>query len=114
MRTRGDCRSVLNHDDRGRRKKTELAMIHEAEGLKKLTKKTHRRRLSDDAESDSIDSLICACGSSMLMRFSHAHPLIVHEREGIADAYRLPSQDVDSLLNMAYIKGGKPRNETTE
>ena len=42
---------------------------HEVEGLTNLTKKTHRRRLSDNAESDSVDSLICACGSPMLMRF---------------------------------------------
>jgi hypothetical protein len=48
MRTGGDCESVLNHDDRGRRKKTELAMIHEAEGLKRLTKKL------GEAEIDSI------------------------------------------------------------
>ena len=60
MRTRGDCQSVLNQDDRGRRKKTELAMIHEAEGLKKLRKKTQSKRLSDEAEIDSVDSLICA------------------------------------------------------
>jgi len=42
-------------------------MIHEAEGLKKLTKKTHRRRLSDEEESDSIDSPICAYESPMPM-----------------------------------------------
>jgi regulator of protease activity HflC (stomatin/prohibitin superfamily) len=36
---------------------TELAMIHEAEGLKKLTKKLV------EAEIDSVDSLICACGT---------------------------------------------------
>ena len=29
--------------------------------------------MSDDAESDSTDSPICACDPSMLMRFSHAH-----------------------------------------
>jgi hypothetical protein len=47
-------------------KKTELAMIHEAEGLKRLTKKL------GEAEIDSIDSLICACDFPMLMQFSHA------------------------------------------
>jgi hypothetical protein len=68
--------SIVNHDDRGRRKKTELTMIHEAEGLKKLTKKTHRRRLSDEAESDSIDSPIWACGTHMLMGFLHSHEVL--------------------------------------
>ena len=34
MQIRGDCQSVLNPDDRGRRKKAELAM---GEGLTKLT-----------------------------------------------------------------------------
>jgi hypothetical protein len=52
MRTRGDCQSVLNQDDRRRRKKTELAMIHEAERLKKLTKTL------GDEEIDSVDSLM--------------------------------------------------------
>jgi hypothetical protein len=49
MRRRGDSQSVQNHEDRGRQfatendvhsgrwKKTELAMIHEAEGLTKQT-----------------------------------------------------------------------------
>ena len=32
--------------------------------------------LSDEAESDSIDSPICACGSSMLMGFSNAHEVL--------------------------------------
>jgi hypothetical protein len=39
-------------------KKTELAMIHEAEGLKRLTKKL------GEAEIDSIDSLICGWRTS--------------------------------------------------
>jgi hypothetical protein len=50
MRTRGGCQSILNQDDRGRRKKTELAMIQEEEGLKNLTK-----TLSEE-EIDSVDS----------------------------------------------------------
>ena len=32
--------------------------------------------MNDDAESDSVDSLICACGSPMLMRFSDAHDVM--------------------------------------
>ena len=50
-----------------RRRKTELAM---AEVLTKLMKKV------GDAESDSGDSLICACDSPMLMRFSDAHDVL--------------------------------------
>src|ERR1700686_3004477 len=106
-----ECRESY---DRGQRKKTELAMIHKAEGLQKLTKKTHRRRLSDVAESDSIDSLICACGSSMLMRFSHAHDVLPCSRGflcGERDEGVL-RQDDDSR-KMAYIKGGIPRNGTS-
>jgi hypothetical protein len=72
MRTRGDCESVLNQDDRGRRKKTELAMIHEAEGPKQLMKKTQSKELGDETEIDSVDSLICACGTHMFMRFLHS------------------------------------------
>jgi 3-oxoacyl-[acyl-carrier-protein] synthase III len=48
----------------------------EAEGLKKLMKKLARKRLSAEAEVDSIDSLICACDSPMLMRFSYAHEVL--------------------------------------
>jgi hypothetical protein len=39
------------------------------------------------AEIDSIDSPICACGSSMLMTFSHAHDVLLCEQEGIARVY---------------------------
>jgi hypothetical protein len=81
MRTRGDDEGILSQDHDSRKmaqiqgdgKRFELAMIHEAKGLTKLTKKLARKGLNDDAESDSLDSLICACGSSMPMRFSHAH-----------------------------------------
>jgi len=47
----------------------------------------------DDAQSDSVDSLICSWDSSMLMRFSrahevlHAHHVLLCEREGIARVY---------------------------
>jgi hypothetical protein len=44
-----------------RSRTTERDLISdEAERLKKLTKKTQRKRLSDEAEIDSVDSLICA------------------------------------------------------
>jgi hypothetical protein len=67
--------------------------------------------VDEKAEIDSIDSLICACGSSMPMRFSHAHDVLpcswgflCGERdEGVL------RQDDDSR-KMAYIKGGIPRN----
>jgi hypothetical protein len=42
-------------------------IIDEAEGLKKLMTRPVRKRLSDEAEIDSIDSLICSWGSPMLM-----------------------------------------------
>jgi hypothetical protein len=35
---------------------------------------------------DSIDSLICGWVTHMLMRFSHAHEVILCEREGITRA----------------------------
>jgi hypothetical protein len=37
-------------------------MIHEAEGLKKLMKKTQSKELGDEAGIDSVDFVICACG----------------------------------------------------
>jgi hypothetical protein len=40
--------------------------------------------VDEKAEIDSIDSLICACGSPMLMTFPHAHDVLLCEREGIA------------------------------
>jgi len=49
--------------------------------------------VDEKVDIDSIDSLICACGSSMLMRFSHAHDVphahdvLLCEREGIARVY---------------------------
>jgi hypothetical protein len=46
-------------------------MIHEPEGLKKLTKKTQSKRPSDEAEVDSVDSLICAYESFIRMREIH-------------------------------------------
>jgi hypothetical protein len=45
--------------------KTELAMIHEAEGLKKLTKTL------GEEEIDSVDSLICAYEFRMRMEDFH-------------------------------------------
>jgi hypothetical protein len=36
--------------------------------------------VDEKAEVDSIDSLICACGFSMLMRFSHAYARGLQER----------------------------------
>jgi predicted RNase H-like nuclease len=32
--------------------------------------------VDEKADIDSIDSLICACGSPMLMRFSHDHEVL--------------------------------------
>ena len=57
-------------------------MIHEAEGLTKLTKKTHRRRLSDEAEIDSVDSPICAYESFIRMREIHRVRLSREDRLG--------------------------------
>jgi hypothetical protein len=71
MRTQGDYQSVLNQDDRGRRlgmEKTELARKLKPQGLKKLTEKLARKRLSAEAEVDSVDSLICTRGFYMGMR----------------------------------------------
>ena len=74
--------------------KTELAM--KSEGLTKLTK-NRSRTLSEDAESDSVDSLICACGSSMLMTFSTLMGLTI--------------EDDDLRWKMAYIQNdGKELN----
>ena len=36
--------------------------------------------MNDDAEGDSVDSLICACGSSMLMTFFYANAMRLRER----------------------------------
>jgi hypothetical protein len=97
MRTRGDCQSAVIQDDwgrrlamkngvdSGRRKKTELAMIHEAEGLKKLTKKTQSKTVSDEAEIDSIDSPICPCGTHMLMTFCHGHAVVLCDPKGLRE-----------------------------
>jgi hypothetical protein len=48
-----------------------------------MNKQREERAEADDeaevdekSEIDSIDSLICACGSPMLMRFSHAHEVL--------------------------------------
>jgi len=44
----------------------------------------------DEAEQcrgDSVDSLISAWGTHMLMRFRHSHEVIVCERTGIMRAY---------------------------
>jgi hypothetical protein len=62
IRTQRDCESVLNQDNWGQQKKTELAMIYEVEGLKKLIKKTQSKGLGNKVEIDSIDCLICVYG----------------------------------------------------
>jgi hypothetical protein len=43
-------------------------MSDDAEGLTKPTKKTRRKSLNDEAESDSVDSPICTYESPMPMR----------------------------------------------
>jgi hypothetical protein len=43
--------------------------------------------VDEKADIDSIDSPICACGSSMRMTFPHAHDVLLCEREGIARVY---------------------------
>jgi hypothetical protein len=43
--------------------------------------------VDEKADIDSIDSPICACGSSLLMRFFHAHAGFLCEREGIMRMY---------------------------
>jgi hypothetical protein len=60
-------------------------------------------------------ALICECGSSMFVRFSHAREVrprscgfLMRTR---GDCGSLPSQDGDSQSKLAYIKGGKSRNE---
>ena len=40
-----------------------------------------------EAEDDSVDSAICAWDSPRPMRFSHAHDVLLCEREEIARAY---------------------------
>jgi hypothetical protein len=64
-------------------------MIHEAEGLKKQRKKTQSKRLGDEAESDSVDSLICGWGTHMPMTFSHGDAVVLREPEGNTKAYRV-------------------------
>jgi len=43
--------------------------------------------VDEKADIDSIDSAICACGSSMFMRSPHAHDVLLCEREEIAREY---------------------------
>jgi predicted RNase H-like nuclease len=40
--------------------------------------------VDEKADIDSVDSPICACGSSMLMTFPRTHDVLLCEREGIA------------------------------
>jgi hypothetical protein len=63
--------------------------------------------VDEKAEIDSIDSLICACDSPILMR-------VFRRTRGDCSesARRCRLKDNDSR-KMAYIKGGKPRNETS-
>jgi len=49
--------------------------------------KLAQKGLNDEAEIDSVDSLIRACGSPMLMTFPHAHDVFLCEHEGIARVY---------------------------
>jgi hypothetical protein len=44
--------------------------------------------MSDEAEIDSDDSPICACGISMLMRFTYAHEVLLCQGQGITREYR--------------------------
>jgi hypothetical protein len=53
----------------------------------------------------------------MLIKFSHAHEVLPRSWGTFMRTRRnyesVLSQDDDSQLKMAYIKGGKPRNETS-
>ena len=63
--------------------------------------------MSGDAESDSVDSLICACGSPMLMRFLHSHAILPCSGRYLT---LLTIKNEDYRCKMAYIQGdGKDR-----
>jgi len=61
-----------------------------AEGLTKLAKKTHSKRLNDEAEIDSVDSLICTCGFYMRMRHQ-----LSEKRSALRTLARLNPDDGD-------------------
>jgi hypothetical protein len=77
----------------------------------------------DEAEryrGDSVDSAICAWGTHIRMGYSYAHDdlpclcgCFMRTRRDY-ESRSVLRQDDNSRLKMAYIKGGKPRNETTE
>jgi predicted RNase H-like nuclease len=56
--------------------------------------------VDEKAEIDSIDSLICACGSSILMRFSHAHDVLFFEREKLEKASCVKTIETRELRTM--------------
>jgi hypothetical protein len=60
---------------------------------KEQTEAEAEAELDEKIGDDSIDFLICECGTPMLMRFlhfhefSHAHEVLLCERQGIAGAF---------------------------
>jgi len=64
--------------------------------------------LRDEAEVDSVDSIICAYESPMLMRFFHAHA-----RGSLGERQALQIQE-DDLENIAYIQDDRERKANEE
>ena len=51
----------------------------------KLKTEAEAKRISDNAEIDSVDSLICAWGTHMLMRFSYPHAVFYANARGLRE-----------------------------
>ena len=88
LRERTETRGRSGKDgvDLERQKKTELAM---AERLTKLTTNTQSKRLKVTPLTPPYAHVVLpySYDSPMLMTFSHAHDVLLCEREGIARVY---------------------------
>jgi hypothetical protein len=59
----------------------------------------------EKADIDSIDSLICACGTSTFIQLSHENA------KGLPELQVLQRQGGDDSWKITYFKVPKPRNE---
>jgi hypothetical protein len=73
------------------------------------------KRLSDEAEIDPGDSLICAWSTHMRMGCAHAHAVISCEHEGITTAYWVkttiwtPGEDTLGTRPIPSLSSSSPR-----
>jgi hypothetical protein len=73
---------------------------------------TTQSRIEDDESATNLR--LTPLTPSYAHAVFHFHAVISCERKGLRERRVLQTQNDDDLRKIAYIKGGKPRNATSE